>query len=248
MGCEGSKTADHVAMMPTPRKPPPEGDFKVNLERISEDQSFGVKLAVTVAKTFKVIDVFEKGLVPCYNAKRKDQPEFQVHRGDLILDVNGVFADPPAMKAQVARRTISFTVKRGKISSAFIAAAMQEEEVESVVTVEPPSDKSESLQPPEAIPPELRSETVSTSMMTDRTLTDGALMEAADAQLGAFFGIVGDGADVPPEAAGPPSLVTVKLNTAEPLPLLKESSFGLRECTLIDPLENEFTLCKACSC
>lgn len=111
MGCNGSKSAG-AAPVAKPVAQPVEGDFKVTLERTSDEQTLGLRVIDAEQGVLRVEGVKEEGLVPDFIKANESTPDQHVKQGDLIVAVNGVTGETDKLKAEFKAKTIELTIKR----------------------------------------------------------------------------------------------------------------------------------------
>jgi hypothetical protein len=146
MGCTGSKTA----AAPVQKV---EGDFKVTLERASDEQALGVTfLNHDIDGGLLAIEAIkEEGLLPEYNVKANENaPEQQVKVGDRIIAVNTVTCDLEKMKAELKQKTVVLTVQRAPAEPVVSQQEVAEKKAEEAAPTE--SVAAEPVEEPVAAP------------------------------------------------------------------------------------------------
>merc|ERR1719401_1152393 len=115
-------------------KAPPALNFKVTLERGSDDESLGIILSSpkkarcgeknryspssddesdSPRRTFFIVkDVLEEGPIVNWNAKNRNAPDLQVRTGDLITVVNGISENANEMMNQLSGKAVNLTMRR----------------------------------------------------------------------------------------------------------------------------------------
>jgi hypothetical protein len=89
----------------------PAKDFKITLERTSDDQALGLVI-VDAAPALAVEGLKEDGLVPEFVKANDNTPDQHVKVGDRIIAVNGVSSDLEQMKKELAMKTVVLTMQR----------------------------------------------------------------------------------------------------------------------------------------
>jgi len=118
MGCSGSTVAAEAIA----RKQRPwisasflEGDFKVQLEKSSDHDTLGVAVLCPSNQFMVVQSVREEGMIPAWNrgCHENSTPELLVKPGDIIVAVNGIFANATGMKREISRqKSVIASIKR----------------------------------------------------------------------------------------------------------------------------------------
>eukprot|EP00929_Paragymnodinium_shiwhaense_P021446 TRINITY_DN13988_c0_g1_i1.p1 TRINITY_DN13988_c0_g1~~TRINITY_DN13988_c0_g1_i1.p1 ORF type:complete len:225 (+),score=79.79 TRINITY_DN13988_c0_g1_i1:73-675(+) len=115
MGCKGSKSA--AAGVPAVAEKPVEGDFKVSLERGSDDEVLGLSVVEVTAGILGVEAVKEEGLVPAFMKKDETASDQHIKVGDKLIAVNGVTGDTEQMKKELGQKVVVLTVQRAKTAT-----------------------------------------------------------------------------------------------------------------------------------
>eukprot|EP00929_Paragymnodinium_shiwhaense_P025651 TRINITY_DN15456_c0_g1_i1.p1 TRINITY_DN15456_c0_g1~~TRINITY_DN15456_c0_g1_i1.p1 ORF type:complete len:251 (-),score=72.78 TRINITY_DN15456_c0_g1_i1:167-919(-) len=181
MGCGDSKGT--AAPAPEPNVAP-QGDYKVTLVRATTSETIGMTVLAMADNTLKVTGLSQEGLLPRWN-KDASTGDDVVKVGDIIIAVNKAYGDLTAMRAQLSKRTVVFTVQRSPESTTSTCAPPVEENPAAVAkpAAEPlPAEaKAEAAQvtagsakEEEAAPPRKVDEVVAAPVVADAIATESA--------------------------------------------------------------------------
>jgi len=121
MGCGGSKSGA-AAAQPAAKPQPLEGDYKITLERTSDEQTLGLRV-VDADSVLRVEGLKEEGLMPDFIKANENSPDQHVKKGDLIVAVNGISGGTDMVKDELKAKTIVLTIKRAPSEAAEEPAA-----------------------------------------------------------------------------------------------------------------------------